>query len=179
MSRIGKNPIAIPDKVEVKVNGTEVTVKGPKGQLNETFHNDIIIEHSNNEILVKRPSENKFHRALHGTVAAKIKNMINGVTNGFEKVLNISGVGYKAVMKGNDINLSLGYSHPIDVPVPQGLAAVVEDRGMSIRISGIDKQKVGQFAAEVRALREPEPYKGKGIKYSDEVIIKKAGKRAV
>jgi large subunit ribosomal protein L6 len=179
MSRIGKNPIVIPDKVEVKVNGTEVTVKGPKGQLNETFNSEVIIEHNNNEILVKKFSDLKFHRALHGTVAAKIKNMITGVTVGFEKVLKISGVGYKANMKGRDLNLSLGYSNPIDVVVPTELSAEVEDRGMSIKITGIDKQKVGQFAAEVRSLREPEPYKGKGVRYSDEVIIKKAGKRAV
>ncbi|MCK9225298.1 MAG: 50S ribosomal protein L6 [Candidatus Muirbacterium halophilum] len=179
MSRIGKNPIVIPAKVEVKVNGTDVTVKGPKGQVNETFNSEVIIEHNNNEIQVRPFSEIKFHRALHGTVASKIKNMITGVTVGFEKVLKISGVGYKANMKGNDLNLLIGYSNPIDVKVPAGLEAAVEDRGMSVKITGIDKQRVGQFAAEIRALREPEPYKGKGIRYSDEIIIKKAGKRAV
>ncbi len=179
MSRIGKNPIIIPDKVDVKLNGNEVTVKGPKGQLTETFHEDIIIESKDGSIIVTRPTEQKKHKALHGTVASKIRNMVKGVTEGFQKVLQINGVGYKAAMKGNALSLSLGYSHPIDVELPQGLSAVVEDRGMTIKIDGIDKQQLGQFASEVRALRKPEPYKGKGVKYADEHIMRKAGKRAV
>ncbi|MFA5479404.1 MAG: 50S ribosomal protein L6 [Candidatus Muiribacteriota bacterium] len=179
MSRIGKNPIEIPEKVEVKVNGTQVTVKGPKGTLTETFHSDIIIELEDKAIAVKRPSELKLHKSLHGTVAARVRNMVTGVTAGFEKTLNIAGVGYRAALNGKTLNLSLGYSHTIDVPVPNELEAAVEDKGLTIKIRGIDKQKVGQFAAEIRSLREPEPYKGKGIRYSDEVIIRKAGKRAV
>jgi large subunit ribosomal protein L6 len=179
MSRIGKNPIAIPDKVDVKINGLEVTVKGPKGTLNETFADGVEIKMEDKNILVTPKSQSKFHRALHGTVAAKIKNMIKGVTEGFEKVLNINGVGYRAVLNGKVLNLSLGFSHPVDVELPEGIEVAVEDRGMTIRVKGIDKQKVGQFAADIRKLRKPEPYKGKGIKYADEHIMRKAGKRAV
>ena len=179
MSRIGKNPIAIPDKVDVKVTGTTVSVKGPKGNLTREFHPEVKISQKDNSVLVEKYSDAKFHRSLHGTVASHIKNMIHGVTEGFEKVLIINGVGYRAVMKGNTINLSLGYSNPVDVELPKGLEAEVEDRGLTLKIRGIDKEQVGQFAAEIRDLRRPEPYKGKGIRYSDEHIIRKAGKRAV
>jgi len=179
MSRIGKNPIAIPDKVDVKINGNTVSVKGPKGSLSREFHPEVRIHQKDNSVLVERYSDAKFHRSLHGTVASHIRNMIKGVTDGFEKALIVSGIGYRAVLKGNTLSLSLGYSNPVDVELPQGIEAEVEDRGLKLKIKGINKEQVGQFAAEIRDLRRPEPYKGKGIRYSDEHIIRKAGKRAV
>ncbi|MGM0608000.1 MAG: 50S ribosomal protein L6 [Candidatus Muiribacteriota bacterium] len=179
MSRIGKNPIQLPEKVEVKLDGNHITVKGPKGTLQKTFNSEIIIEKDEKSVTVKPPTQSKFHRSLHGTVAAEIKNMIKGVNEGFEKTLKISGVGYRALLNGKVINLNVGYSHPIDMQIPEGLEASVEDKGLTIKLKGSNKQKVGQFAAEIRALREPEPYKGKGIKYADEHITRKAGKRAV
>ena len=175
MSRIGRAPIEIPAGVTVKMEEHTVTVKGPKGELTRTFHKDMIIEIEGNVITVKRPSDVKEHRSLHGLTRTLLHNMVTGVTTGFTKTLEINGVGYRATMAGKNLNLALGFSHPVVVEPPAGitLAAPAQNR---IVVSGIDKEVVGQIAAEIRAYREPEPYKGKGIKYEGEHIRRKAGK---
>ncbi len=178
MSRIGKNPIPIPDGVKVSVNGSSVSVEGPKGKLSMEVHPDIKVEVNEAEKVVKvsRPTDRSHHRALHGTTAALIRNMVKGVSEGFTVVLELHGLGYRASMKGNNLELNLGKSHPDVYPVPEGIK--IEVRGNEIHVSGIDKQKVGQVAAEIRALRKPEPYKGKGIRYKGEVLKLKPGKAA-
>ncbi|MBU1146327.1 50S ribosomal protein L6 [Patescibacteria group bacterium] len=177
MSRIGKKLIAIPKGVEIKIDQSFVSVKGPKGEMKETIHPRVTIILENNEvkITVKDP-ELKSDKALWGLYGSIIKNMIIGVTVGFEKKLEINGVGYKAAIAGDKINLSLGFSHPVEFSLPKGIAAGIDKNVISV--SGIDKQLVGEVAAELRALKPPEPYKGKGIKYIDEIIVKKAGKAA-
>jgi large subunit ribosomal protein L6 len=175
MSRIGRAPIAIPEGVKVEVKGNVVSVKGPKGELTRELHKDMIIEMENGEILVKRPSEDKLHKSLHGLTRSLISNMVTGVTTGFQKNLEIAGVGYRAAKQGNKVVLTLGYSHPVEVEQPQGLDIQVPVP-TKISISGIDKEKVGAMAAKIRGYREPEPYKGKGIKYEGEVIRRKVGK---
>lgn len=176
MSRIGKLPIAIPKGVEVKIDGNNaLTVKGPKGQLVKKFHKDMIIEIEDGTIKVKRPSDEKQHRALHGLTRALIQNMIIGVTNGFEKTLEINGVGYRAAKQGNKLTLTIGYSHPVEFIDPEGITTEVPAPNKII-VKGIDKELVGNHAANIRATREPEPYLGKGIKYSDEHIRRKEGK---
>jgi len=177
MSRIGKKLISIPKGVEVKIEQSFVLVKGPKGELKEAIHPRVTIVLENNEvkITVKDP-ELKSDKALWGLYGSMVKNMITGVTVGFEKKLEINGVGYKAALSGDKITLNLGFSHPVDFSLPKGITAGIEKNIISI--SGIDKRLVGAVAAELRALRPPEPYKGKGIKYIDEVIVKKAGKAA-
>ena len=177
MSRIGKKPITIPAGVEVKIEGSAVTVKGPKGELKNTFNEDISIVMENNEIVVSRPTDNKEHRSLHGLTRTLIANMVEGVTNGYKKQLEVNGVGYRAQKQGKDLVLNLGYSHQVIMPEIDGITVEVPNNN-SIIISGPDKQKVGQFAAEVREKRPPEPYKGKGIKYVDEYIRRKEGKAA-
>lgn len=177
MSRIGKKPIAIPAGVDVKINGSEVTVKGPKGELKNTFNADIGIAVENNEIIVTRPSDDKEHRALHGLTRTLIANMVEGVSNGYKKELEVNGVGYRAQKQGKNLVMNLGYSHQVIMPEVDGITIEVPNNN-SIIISGADKQKVGQFAAEVREKRPPEPYKGKGIKYVDEHIRRKEGKAA-
>lgn len=177
MSRIGKKPIAIPAGVEVKINGSEVTVKGPKGELKDTFNAQISIVMENNEIVVSRPTDNKEHRALHGLTRTLIANMVEGVANGYKKELEVNGVGYRAQKQGNNLVMNLGYSHQVIMPEVDGITVEVPNNN-SIIISGADKQKVGQFAAEVREKRPPEPYKGKGIKYVGEHIRRKEGKAA-
>ena len=177
MSRIGKKPIAIPAGVDVKINGSEVTVKGPKGELKDTFNADISIVMENNEIVVSRPSDNKEHRALHGLTRTLIANMVEGVSNGYKKELEVNGVGYRAQKQGKNLVMNLGYSHQVIMPEVDGITVDVPNN-TTIIISGPDKQKVGQFAAEVREKRPPEPYKGKGIKYVDEYIRRKEGKAA-
>ena len=177
MSRIGKKPIAIPAGVEVKVNGSEVTVKGPKGTLTQTFKPDMAIAVEGAEVIVTRPSDNKEHRALHGLTRTLIANMVEGVSNGYKKELEVNGVGYRAQKQGNNLVLNLGYSHQVIMPEIDGITIEVPNNN-SIIISGADKQKVGQFAAEVREKRPPEPYKGKGIKYVGEYIRRKEGKAA-
>ena len=177
MSRIGKKPIAIPAGVDVKINGSEVTVKGPKGELKDTFNADMSIAMENNEIVVSRPSDNKEHRALHGLTRALIANMVEGVSVGYKKELEINGVGFRAQKQGKDLVMNLGYSHQVIMPEIDGITIEVPNN-TSIIISGADKQKVGQFAAEVREKRPPEPYKGKGIKYAGEYIRRKEGKAA-
>lgn len=174
MSRIGRMPIAIPAGVEVKLDGSTVTVKGPKGELTRTVHQNMKVEVKGEEILVTRPNDEKENRSLHGLTRTLLANMVKGVTDGFTKELEVNGVGYRAAVEGNKLVLNIGYSHPVEMPLPDGIKAEVNDK--KITISGIDNQKVGQFAAEVREKRPPEPYKGKGIKYVDEYIRRKEGK---
>ena len=175
MSRIGNKPITIPAGVEVKVNGTEVTVKGAKGTLTQTLHKDMAISVEGNEILVKRPSDNKDHRSLHGLTRTLVANMVEGVSKGFSKELEVNGVGYRVAKQGKDLVMNLGFSHQVIMSEVDGITIEVPSPN-KIVISGADKQKVGQFAAEVREKRPPEPYKGKGIKYADEHIHRKEGK---
>lgn len=175
MSRIGRMPIAIPAGVEVKLDGNTVTVKGPKGTLSRTVHQNMKVEVAGDEILVTRPNDNKENRSLHGLTRTLIANMVEGVTNGFSKELEVNGVGYRAQKQGNDLVLTIGYSHNVVMPAPEGISIDVPTPNKVV-ISGADKQKVGQFAAEVREKRPPEPYKGKGIKYATEHIRRKEGK---
>lgn len=176
MSRIGRMPITVPAGVTVTVTEENfVTVKGPKGELQKQLHGDMIIKQENGAIEVARPSEIKKHKALHGLTRTLLNNMVVGVTDGFKKELEINGVGYRAQMQGKTLVMNLGYSHNVEMEAPEGVTIEVPNPN-SIIISGTDNQKVGQFAAEVREKRPPEPYKGKGIKYIDERIIRKEGK---
>ena len=175
MSRIGRLPVEIPAGVEVKLEGKTLTVKGPKGTLTQEFHKDMIVEVEGNAIVVTRPSEIKEHKSLHGLTRSLIANMVTGVTTGFSKTLEVNGVGYRVAKQGKDLVMNLGYSHQVIMPEIEGITIEVPAPNQII-ISGPDKQKVGQFAAEVREKRMPEPYKGKGIKYADEVIRRKEGK---
>lgn len=175
MSRIGRKPIAIPAGVEVAVNGNEVTVKGPKGTMTQTFNSDLTVTVENGEVLVTRPSDDKEHRSLHGLTRTLIANMVYGVSEGFTKELEIQGVGYRAVKQGKDLVMTLGFSHQVIMSEGNGITIDVPSPS-KIVISGYDKQAVGQFAAEVRAKRPPEPYKGKGIRYVGEYVIRKEGK---
>ena len=175
MSRIGKLPVVVPQGVTVEIkDGNTVSVKGPKGTLERTFAPAMGIELKDNEIIVTRPDDKKENKSLHGLTRALINNMVVGVHTGFTKVLEVNGVGYKAQKQGNKLVLSLGYSHPVEMVDPEGLESAVE--GNKITVSGISKEKVGQYAAEIRGKRPPEPYKGKGIKYSDEIIRRKVSK---
>jgi large subunit ribosomal protein L6 len=177
MSRIGKKPITIPGPVKVEVQGSQVTVKGPKGSLSQTFHPDMTVKLENNTLTVERPSDEANHRALHGLTRALLNNMVKGVSQGFTRKLVIDGVGYRAEIKDKTLVLSVGYSHPIQVTPPNAETKFdVEDRGKLVVVSGIDKELVGQICAEIRQRRPPEPYKGKGIRYETEVIRRKAGK---
>ena len=175
MSRIGKMPVVIPAGVTVDIQpGNVVTVKGPKGELKRELDHEMTLEQKDNEIIVTRPDDLKRHKALNGLTRALLHNMVVGVTDGFTKTLEINGVGYRAQKQGKKLVLSLGYSHPIEMEDPEGLESTVE--GNKIIIKGIDKQAVGQYAANIREKRAPEPYKGKGIKYADEIIRRKVGK---
>ncbi|MCR6543969.1 50S ribosomal protein L6 [Dehalobacterium formicoaceticum] len=178
MSRIGKMPIVIPAGVNVTMDGNSVRVKGPKGELNRNFHPEISINQEGDQILVTRPSDNKDHRALHGLTRTLLNNMVTGVTQGFEKKLELVGVGYRAAKQGNKLVLNVGYSQPVEMDPGADLSVEVP-APTKITVMGIDKEKVGAFAANVRAVREPEPYKGKGIKYEGERIQRKAGKAGV
>ena len=176
MSRIGKQPIAIPAGVDVTIGANnEITVKGPKGTLVQTMSADMIIKKDGEQVVVERPSDVKEHRALHGLTRTLIANMVTGVSEGFTKTLEINGVGYRAAKQGNKLVMNLGYSHQVEMEEPDGIKIDVPQPNQII-ISGYDKQKVGQLAAQVREKRPPEPYKGKGIKYVDEVIRRKEGK---
>ena len=175
MSRIGRAPITIPAGVEVKVDGSTVTAKGPKGTLTKTMHSNIAIAMEGNVITVTRPNDNKENRSLHGLTRTLIANMVEGVANGYKKELEINGIGYRAELKGKDLFMKIGFSHDILMTPPEGVTVEVPSPNKVI-ISGADKQMVGQFAAEVREKRPPEPYKGKGIKYVDEYIRRKEGK---
>lgn len=177
MSRVGKKPITIPKGIQVTTAGQAVTVKGPKGQLQATVHPDITVEVKDEIVSVRRPSDQKTHRALHGLWRANIQNMVVGVTSGYSKKLELVGVGYRAEMKGQRLQLLLGFSHPILFVAPEGVKVEAPSQ-TNITISGIDKQLVGQVAAKIRSFRPPEPYKGKGVKYEGEYIRRKAGKAA-
>jgi large subunit ribosomal protein L6 len=177
MSRIGKAPVIIPGGTTVTLDGNIVMAKGPKGELKMDVHPEMQITVNGNEVLVTRPSDHRNHRSLHGLTRNLINNMVIGVTKGFEKKLEVSGVGYKAASDNNKLTLNVGYSHPIVMEIPTGISVTVEKA--SITIQGIDKQQLGQFAANIRKVRPPEPYKGHGIKYATEVIRRKAGKRGV
>ena len=178
MSRIGRMPVAIPAGVTVAVDGSKVTAKGPKGELTQVMHPDMIVSVEDNMVHVARPSDDKLHRSLHGLTRSLIHNMVIGVSEGYKKELEINGVGYRAAKAGNQLQMNLGYSHQVNVDEIPGITIEVPAPNKII-IHGIDKQKVGQFAAEVREKRPPEPYKGKGIKYTDEVIRRKEGKTGV
>lgn len=175
MSRIGKKPIELPEGVQINLDGSTLTVKGPKGELTRALHPDMILKIDEKEIVVERPSDNKNHRALHGTTRSVVANMVEGVTKGFEKKLELVGVGYRAAKNGDKLVLSVGYSHPVEMVPEQGIVVEVPEQ-TKITVSGIDKERVGEFAANVRAVRAPEPYKGKGIKYAGERIRRKEGK---
>lgn len=177
MSRIGRKPITVPAGVEVKLNGNNITVKGSKGELSYEFNSDITVAVEENEIIVTRPSDDKEHRALHGLTRTLIANMITGVSEGYSKTLEINGVGYRAQKQGKDLVMNLGFSHQVVVPEIAGITIEVPGPNQVI-ISGADKQLVGQFAADIRKKRPPEPYKGKGIKYAGEHIRRKEGKAA-
>lgn len=176
MSRIGRLPVIVPPKVEVHIDGTRIKVKGPKGELEYSFHQDISFTLENGLIHVKRPSDDQTHRALHGTTRALIQNMVTGVSTGFERVLEINGVGYRAELQGKNLVLNLGYSHPIVIEPLKDITFDVDPKTRQIKISGPDKQKVGQMADNIRKQRPPEPYLGKGIKYIEEKVRHKAGK---
>jgi large subunit ribosomal protein L6 len=180
MSRIGKKVITIPPKVEVTINKNEVTVKGPKGTLTRAFNPDMTIKQENGTLTVERPTDLRHHKALHGLTRALLNNMVVGVSNGFRRTLLIEGVGYQAIVNGKRLELKLGYSHPIVIEPPGNISfeAPQDARGRTLHVHGIDKEEVGQMAAVIRSWRPPEPYLGKGIRYDDEVIRRKAGKAA-
>lgn len=175
MSRIGKLPVPVPDGVKCELEGNILTVTGPKGTLQRTFHPEVIINIEDKKIVVHRPSDKREHKALHGLTRVLINNMIIGVTKGYQKTLLIDGVGYRASLQGKNLNLTLGFSHPVSVEPPPGITFVVENP-QTIKIIGIDKELVGQVSANIRALRKPEPYKGKGIRYDYERIRRKETK---
>ncbi len=177
MSRIGKQPIPVPSGVTVAIEPGVVRVNGPKGELSERIHRDIAVAQDGDQVVVTRPTDRGEHRALHGLTRSLVANMVTGVTDGYQKVLEIQGVGYRAVKKGNDLELSLGYSHPVPVKAPAGIEFEVPQPTRVI-VRGISKQLVGEVAANIRKQRPPEPYKGKGIRYEGEYVARKVGKRA-
>jgi large subunit ribosomal protein L6 len=178
MSRVGKKPIPIPDKTKVAIDGKNITVTGAKGSLCRTIHPDMTVVVEDNNILVARPSDSKKHRSLHGLTRAQINNMVVGTTEGFKKELRIVGVGYRSENKGRMLILHLGFSHPILVVPPEGVTATALPKESKIMVEGIDRELVGETAAKIRGFRKPEPYKGKGIRYADEHVRRKAGKSA-
>jgi large subunit ribosomal protein L6 len=176
VSRIGKMPVPVPPGVKIDISGNTVKVTGPKGSLEKTFHPDMSVSLDDGAIVVSRPSDGRQHKALHGLTRALINNMVIGVNEGFTKVLDIVGVGYRAAMRQNNLVLYLGHSHAVEVVPPPNVSFTLESRGTVITVLGIDKQVVGQVAADIRAWRPPEPYKGKGVRYRDEYVRRKAGK---
>lgn len=176
MSRIGRMPVSLPKDVTFDQKGSTVSVKGPKGQLTQSLHPDMVFNIEDGVVTVSRPTESREHRSLHGLTRALLNNMVVGVSDGFKKTLLIEGVGYRAEMNGKDLILNVGYSHPVTFEPPKDTSFEVEDRGKKIIISGIDKQVVGELAAVIRKQRPPEPYKGKGIRYEGEYVRRKAGK---
>jgi len=177
MSRIGRKPIPVPSDVTVTIEPELVSVKGPKGELSERVSRDITVAQDGEVLVVTRPTDRGEHRALHGLTRSLVANMVEGVTNGFEKSLEIQGVGYRAALKGKDLELALGYSHPVSMPAPDGIEFEVPQPTRVI-VRGISKQAVGEVAAKIRKQRPPEPYKGKGIRYEGEYVARKVGKRA-
>lgn len=175
MSRIGRKPITVPSGVDITLDNSVITVKGPKGTLTRELHKDMKVSVEDNQILVERPSDNKLHRSLHGTTRSVVSNMVSGVTEGFTKTLELVGVGYRASKSGEKLVLNVGYSHPVEITPEAGISFEVPSN-TKIIVSGINKERVGEYAANIRAVRAPEPYKGKGIKYEGERIIRKEGK---
>ena len=178
MSRVGKQIIKVPDGVSVTIQGTQVTVKGPKGEIAREFHPSMEVVNENGELRVNRPTDRRDHRALHGLTGSLLASMVKGVVDGFEKKLEIVGVGYRAEAAGKSLRLHLGFSHPVTFDPPDGVTLALESPTL-VSISGVDKEKVGQAAAEIREFRPPEPYKGKGIRYQGERVRRKAGKTAI
>jgi large subunit ribosomal protein L6 len=176
MSRIGLKPIPVPDKVEVDIRGSHVTVKGPRGVLSRSLHPDMTIAQEAGELRVTRPTDQRMHRALHGLTRSLLANMVTGVSEGFSKELEIVGTGYRAAMQGDDLILQLGYSHPIEFKPPKGITFEVPKNGRGVTVLGYDKELVGEIAARIRRQRPPEPYKGKGVRYAGEYVRRKAGK---
>jgi len=177
MSRIGRKPVPVPEAVTVELAPGNIAVKGPKGELTQTYSQDMTVSQEDGTILVARPTDRGEHRALHGLTRSLIANMVEGVTDGFEKRLEIQGVGYRAALKGKNLELALGFSHPVSIEAPDGIEFEVP-QPTEIIVRGIDKQLVGQVAADIRKRRPPEPYKGKGIRYRNEQVLRKVGKRA-
>ena len=177
MSRIGKKPVTLPKGVAVEIQGNTVAVKGPKGELRRTLHTEMQVALADGQVTVSRPSDEKRHKALHGLSRTLVQNMVDGVSKGFSKTLEIQGVGYKAEAKPYGVNLIVGYSHPVKYEAPKGIKISVENNTV-VKIEGADKEAVGQVAAELRSVRPPEPYKGKGIRYAGEHVRRKVGKRA-
>jgi large subunit ribosomal protein L6 len=177
MSRIGRKPVPVPDAVTVEIAPGNIAVKGPKGELVQTLSSDMTVEQGDGVVTVARPTNRGEHRALHGLTRSLIANMVEGVTDGFEKKLEIQGVGYRAALKGKKLELALGFSHPVAIDAPEGIEFEVP-QPTEVIVKGIDKQLVGQVAADIRKRRPPEPYKGKGIRYKDEQVLRKVGKRA-
>jgi large subunit ribosomal protein L6 len=175
MSRIGRLPITVPTTVDVTIDGRQLTVKGPKGTLSRQLHPDMTVSKEDGTIVVTRPTEQKTHKQLHGLTRTLVNNMVVGVTDGYRKGLEITGVGYRATLNGKKLTLNLGYSHPVEIDPPEGISFEVENP-TRLAVIGIDKELVGQIAAQVRSTRKPEPYKGKGVRYAGEVIRRKAGK---
>jgi large subunit ribosomal protein L6 len=176
MSRVGRKPIEIPSGVEAKLETGKITVKGPLGEISQVVNPKLSIKKQDNKLLVERPSDQKVYRELHGLTRNLIANMVTGVSKGYERTLEISGVGFKASAQGSNLMLNLGFSHPIVYPLPKGIKATVDPKQTQIILKGVDKQLIGQIAANLRSLKKPEPYKGKGIKYGGEVIHRKEGK---
>jgi large subunit ribosomal protein L6 len=177
MSRIGRKPVTLPDAVSVEIAPGSIAVKGPKGELNQTYSPEMTVAQDDGVVTVARPTDRGEHRALHGLTRSLIANMVEGVTEGFEKRLEIQGVGYRAALKGKKLELALGFSHPVAIDAPEGIDFEVP-QPTEVVVKGIDKQLVGQVAADIRKRRPPEPYKGKGIRYKDEQVLRKVGKRA-
>jgi large subunit ribosomal protein L6 len=175
MSRIGRLPVAIPSTVDVTIEGRTLTVKGPKGTLSRTLHPDMAVAKEDGTVVVSRPTEQKMHKQLHGLTRTLVNNMVVGVTDGYRKGLEITGVGYRATLNGKKLTLNLGYSHPVEIDPPEGISFELENP-THLAVVGIDKELVGQVAAQVRSTRKPEPYKGKGVRYAGEYVRRKAGK---
>lgn len=175
MSRIGRAPIPVPAGVTATINGSDITIAGPKGTLSLTVADPIVVKQEGEEIVVTRPDDERASRSLHGLTRTLVANMVTGVTTGYEKSLEIVGTGYRVAAKGNDLEFALGFSHPVLVTAPEGISFVVETP-VKFKVQGIDKQKVGEVAANIRKIRKPEPYKGKGVRYEGEVVRRKAGK---
>jgi large subunit ribosomal protein L6 len=176
MSRIGRLPIPLPDRVTVEIQGSHVRVSGPKGELSRSFDPDMTISREDGQLIVRRPTDSRRHRAMHGLTRALLANMVLGVTQGYSKILDIHGVGYRAEVQGEKLVMQLGYSHPVEIEPPPGITFDVERGGRAITVLGIDKELVGEVAARVRRQRPPEPYKGKGVRYRGERVRRKAGK---
>ena len=176
MSRIGKQPITVPAKVQITINGAKVSVKGPKGELSRELPTEVSVSQEGDTLTVSRENDSRVCRQMHGLSRTLVSNMVEGVSKGFQRHLKLQGVGYRAQLKGRDLVLNVGYSHPVEIAPPEGIQFAIEEKGVAIVISGYDKEVVGNTAARIRAVRPPEPYKGKGIRYDNEIVRRKAGK---